>query len=151
MRSRRTAQEQRADVARRRLELLSAELAALRRDTGPPTGAGAAEEQVGEQPGSPGDLPADTQGSGRHARRPGGVAGAVGGWVEDRLPPTLQGRVQLGASHLTVVAVIVAAALAATAWFVVRSSPGTPVPAAAPAASHPPGALVSLATPAPTG
>ena len=143
-------------MARRRLELLSAELAALRRDAGPSAGAGAAqqpaaEQWVGEQPGAPTDVPGDTDASGRHARRTAGVAGAVGGWVEDRLPPTLQGRVQLGASHLTVVAVIVAAALAATAWFVVRSSPGNPVPAAAPAASHPPGALVSLSSPAPTG
>jgi competence protein ComEA len=53
--------------------------------------------------------------------------------VQDRLPPTLQGRVQLGSTHLTVVALLVAAALAVTAWWVVRADgSGTMLPAAAP-------------------
>ena len=42
----------------------------------------------------------------------------------------MQGRVQLGSSHLTVVAVLVAAALAATTWWVIRADTGgTLVPA----------------------
>ena len=45
-----------------------------------------------------------------------------GGWVEDRLPPTLQGRVRVGPSQLTVVAVLVAAALGFLAWWSVRAA-----------------------------
>jgi competence protein ComEA len=51
--------------------------------------------------------------------------------VHDRLPPTLQGRVRLTASHLSVVALLVAAAFAVTAWWVVRAEgSATVVPAA---------------------
>jgi competence protein ComEA len=68
---------------------------------------------------------------GRHARRPVGAGDRVGGWVHDRLPPTLQGRVSLTASHLSVVALLVAAAFAVSAWWVVRAdASGTVVPAA---------------------
>jgi len=48
-------------------------------------------------------------------------AGRIGGWVHDRLPPTLQGRAFLSAGHLSVVALLVAAAFAVTAWWVVRA------------------------------
>ncbi len=69
---------------------------------------------------------------GRHARRSVGLTARAGGWLHDRLPPTLQGRVQIGASHLTVVALLVAAALAVTAWWVIRADGGgTIVPTAA--------------------
>jgi competence protein ComEA len=110
---------------------------------------GGAGEPTDPLPGAP-DAPAPA-GTGRHAlRRPGSSApqdaegGGLAGWVHDRLPPTMQGRVQLGASHLTVVALIVAAAVAATAWWVVRANPsGTPVPAAA-AKGRSPSPLVSL-------
>jgi len=69
---------------------------------------------------------------GRHARRSFGVAGRAGGWVHDRLPPTLQGRVDLTPSHLAVVALLVALGLAVTCWWVVRAEPdnATLVPAA---------------------
>ncbi len=68
---------------------------------------------------------------GRHARRP--VAGPVrlAGWVHDRLPPTLQGRVRLSTTHLTVVAVLVAAGLALTSWWVLGTRGATVVPASA--------------------
>ena len=69
---------------------------------------------------------------GRHARRPVGLAGRAGGWLHDRLPPTLQGRVRLGPAHLTVVALLVAVALGVTAWSVLRAQSGEVVPAAAP-------------------
>jgi competence protein ComEA len=69
--------------------------------------------------------------------------------VEDRLPPTLQGRVRVGPSQLTVVAVLVAAALGFLAWWSVRAAdPGelvttgaaTPVTSeVAPLVSTPPG------------
>jgi len=66
---------------------------------------------------------------GRHARRPVAPAQRAGGWLHDRLPATLQGRVALRAGHLVVVAVLVAAAFAVTAWWVVRAEgTGTAVP-----------------------
>jgi competence protein ComEA len=56
----------------------------------------------------------------------------VGLWLEDRLPPSLQGRVRLGAPHLAAVAVVAAAAMAVLAWTSVRADdPGDLVPARA--------------------
>ena len=127
MRSRRSSHSQAADVARRRLELLSAELAAIRSDpVDPPS------HDVGTGSGEPPTpllvphppltaAPAAAAGPpGRHARRAG--ASRSGGWVEDRLPATLQGRVRVGPSQLTVVAVLVAAALGFLAWWSVRAA-----------------------------
>jgi competence protein ComEA len=69
---------------------------------------------------------------------------AIGGWLQDRLPPTLQGRVRLGVGQLAVLAVLVAAALGATAWWVVRADGG--------AATLPPvSAIPSAPVPLPTG
>ena len=128
MRSRRSANEHVAEVARRRLELLSAELAAIRPDPGaPPTPAvaGGSGEPT-SSPARPTGPPLVTE-RGRHARRPAGVAT---GWVEDRLPSTLQGRVRIGASQLTVVAVMAAVGLGLLAWWSVRAAdPGDLVPA----------------------
>ena len=115
MRPRKAANDQVAEVARRRLELLSAELAGLRQDPPEPpddVAAPAVPQQV-EGSGRPG----------RHARRPVGLTGRVGGFVHDLLPPTLQGRVGLTSAHLSVLALLVAAGLAVTAWWVVRAEP----------------------------
>ena len=161
MRSRKAANEQVAEVARRRLELLAAELATASRPLPPPAPEAPAPL---DQPAEPSDLP-----PGRHARRSVGSGALLLGWLHDRLPPTLQGRVQLGSSHLTVVALLVAAALAVTAWWVIRADgDGTVVPTAsgtsgiavsdlpvaAPAASasqSPPGIATGAPTGAPTG
>src|SRR5690242_10010932 len=138
MRSRNSASEQAAEVTRRRLELLSAELAGLR--------ATPSERPSPRPPESPPDLPSRTDTGpgeptrhrdrgraepflpvktrGRHVRRSSGQAVRAGGWLQDRLPPTLQGRVQLGASHLTVVALLVAVALGAGAWYLLRADRG---------------------------
>ena len=139
MRSRRTAQEETARIARRRLEQLTAELAGIRGSLGQ-TAAVEADQAVGmlappatgredavfEDPAASGDGPS----RGRHARRPISPGGRVGGWVYDRLPPTLQGRFRLTAGHLTVVALLVAAGFAVTAWWAVRAhGEGTVVPA----------------------
>lgn len=106
-------------VARRRLELLSAELAATRPrpslvppESRPPDGSG----------GPPG----------RHARRPVPASGRLTGWMEDRLPPSLQGRVRIGAGHLALLTTVAAVAMALLAWSVVRSAdPGELAPARA--------------------
>jgi len=131
MRSRKSAQEEVAEVARRRLELLSAELAGIR--------PGPADPPVTDGPVGSGELsgvPAGAVSSsltrpGRHALRRSRQP-QVSGWLQDRLPPPLQGRVQLGAGHLTVIAVVVAASLAVTSWWVLRSGAGTTVPQVAP-------------------
>jgi competence protein ComEA len=55
---------------------------------------------------------------------------SLGGWVQDRLPGPLQGRVRIGAPHLAALALIVAGVMAALAWASVRSAdPGDLVPA----------------------
>lgn len=160
MRSRNPASDDVAEMTRRRLELLSAELAGLRSGSGTPSaprpsrGGSEPGGPTGDgEPGRPGSAPpsAALVVAGRHARRATRPADRVGGWLHDRLPPTLQGRVQLGASHLTVVALLVAAALGASAWFVLRADPaGTAVPSSRPV-HHPartvrqPAALVTPA------
>lgn len=192
MRSRRTAQEEMAAIARRRLELLSAELAGIRSslppaaDDGQPSDQPAYPRAVGDLPpsapaistapapeervpdlASPADGPGDGRTDagpwdttaagraaaphvrGRHARRPVAASGRVGGWLHDRLPPTLQGRVRLTAGHLSVVALLVAAAFAVTAWWVVRAEgAATVVPAAAWSSDDPASTAAPLVTPA---
>ncbi|HEU5043958.1 MAG TPA: helix-hairpin-helix domain-containing protein [Nocardioidaceae bacterium] len=145
MRSRTPASEQVAEMTRRRLELLSAELAGLR-DASQPSSA-PRPARGGPEPGG------HTAGAapGRHARRATLPADRVGGWFHDRLPPALQGRVQLGASHLTVVALLVAAALGASAWFVLRARPAGSVVPLSSSVHHPArvgGQPAALVTPA---
>jgi competence protein ComEA len=140
MRSRTSAQQHAAEVARRRLELLSAELAAIRPATALPPGP----EQDGSGEPSPEPClphPVDCpvghdQRVGRHASRP--VPGrALAGWVEDRLPAALQGRVRIGAAHVAAVAVLVALAMVLLAWNAVRAGdPGDLVPARSTTAFH---------------
>lgn len=65
---------------------------------------------------------------GRHARDPLPAAVRVLGCGSDMLPPGLQGRVGVTAQHVTVVALVLAAAMAMASWIVIRSSP-EPVPA----------------------
>lgn len=126
MRSRKSSNDQVAEVARRRLELLSAELAAIRRDpSGPPTPEGSDgsgeplvpvhPEAAGAGALAPAALP------GRHARRPDRRALAAG-WLHDRLPAALQGRVRLGAAQLSLLAAVVAVAMGVLAWWTVRAT-----------------------------
>ncbi len=146
MRSRRSTHTQVAEVARRRLELLSAELAEIRPDPvetpspGSPGGSGEpppAEHPHDEHDGMPG----------RHAHRPVGRAAMVGGWTRDRLPPTLQGRVRLTGTHLTVLALLVAGALALTTWWLLRGGTDSTV---LPPVSSTPSALATAATASPS-
>lgn len=128
---RRDAGEDVAEVARRRLELLSRELAAAGVLAGPPpddTGEPAAASVVEAAP-----VPAP----GRHARPRGlSFAGRVGARVQERLPGTLQGRVAIGSTQLVVVALVAAVGLAITAFVVLRSQPeGVVVPPPRPAAA----------------
>jgi competence protein ComEA len=136
MRSRRTTQHEVAAVARRRLELLSAELAATRPEPALPP----PEEPV---PDGSGETP------GRHARRPVRASGRAAGWLEDRLPPSLQGRVRIGTGHLALLTTVAAVAMALLAWSTVRAAdPGDLAPARSEVDRHPE-PLTALATPAP--
>lgn len=157
MRSRRSADEQVAEVARRRLALLSAELAGLRPDPASPvpgSGDGAGEppdDDAGRSTAPlapPGVPPAAPPGAGRHAHRPVATSVALAGWLHDRLPPTLQGRIRLGVGQLAVLALLVAGALGVTAWWVVRADGGE---ATLPPVSTTPSGLapVPTATPPP--
>jgi competence protein ComEA len=145
MRSRATASDHEAAVARR-LELLTNELATVRGDGAPP-GTRLRLTPVGEPPGPEEELwvprgytrirpagppapldepeqqappPQMARPPGRHVSRrlPRGVIGSM----VDVLPPTLRGRVWLGASQLAVVAVIASLGLAATCWWLVRGA-----------------------------
>lgn len=117
-----------SEVARRRLELLHAELAGLRREPDP-------EE---EEPDDQGDfwtreqpplvgpaalgVPAPVPGPGRHARsRRAGPGDRVPGWLADRVPEALRGRVGLSGQHGVVVLALVGVALAVAGWLAVRS------------------------------
>jgi competence protein ComEA len=137
-----------AAVARRRLDLLAAELAGLRDElpeehphdgpsaAGPEEGAarGAAASAARSTPAGapPAAGTATFSRPGRHARRPVAATDRAGGWLHDRLPPTLQGRVGLGPGHLVVVVTLVAVALAVTSWWVLRTDgQATLVPSAA--------------------
>jgi competence protein ComEA len=128
MRSRRSTNDEVAEVARRRLEQLSAELAAIRPDLAEPPPAGDRDGSGEPPPATAAPRSASRvepgTGPGRHAHRSVGLPATVAGWVQDRLPPTLQGRLQMSAAHLGVVALMVLGGLAATAWWVSRTDGG---------------------------
>ena len=139
MRSRRSSQDQLAEVARRRLELLSAELAEIRPEqptgrapqrtrpaSGRSRGTGPAQPPVAERPARPADAGRDWR-RGRAAGTPtgrSGPAGRLSGWVRDRLPPTLQGGASLSVAHLAVVVAALVAGVLATVWWVSTSDDG---------------------------
>ena len=153
MRSRRSVNEEVAEVARRRLELLSAELAEIRPlpvgspargdrgGSGEPSGlAGEVRpDVVGPSPGPP-----PSTGAGRHAYRPVGLGASVAGWTQDRLPPILRGRVALSGAHLAVVALVVLFAVAVTLWWVSRADDGETLPPVAAASPIVPSASEAL-------
>src|SRR5262245_56939990 len=119
MRSRSTPDPHLAEVTRRRLALLSREIAEARSlEPHPDRHEGTPDEGTGGRPVTEiDDPPAGHRGQtlggdrrprpGRHAERAVGPAGRVAGWLHDRLPPTLQGRTRLGAAQVAVVALVV--------------------------------------------
>ena len=169
---RRSAGDDVVEAAQRRLDLLRRELAQA--GLPPPLpGSGADGSDEPEEPGQPGgadptgepDLPGGRPVAGpaagpvarpgRHVRRRGPAPGSLlGGWLLDRLPATLQGRVHLGQAQTALVAVIAALGLAAAAVVVLRSGSGgsVVVPASSPAhaATTRPLVPVVSVTPVPT-
>jgi competence protein ComEA len=138
---RRREREQVAEVARRRLEQLSAELSGIRPDppasdeesslfaprpvaAGPPAGFDAEPRPAPVPAPAP---PSSSAGAsvlspGRHARERRRPTGPVlGGWLGDRMPDSLRGRVALSSQHTAVVVGVVGLALALAGWLALRS------------------------------
>jgi competence protein ComEA len=150
MRSRTTPDARTADVARRRLEALTAELLAARGEAAP---------DLDDQRDDP-DEPADgsSPAGGRHARRPVPAPRRAVDRVADLTPagarPLLGARPHLGAAQVGLVALVVALGLLLSAWWLVRASgePGEVAPprvsAAVPAT---PSAPATPSTPAGSG
>jgi competence protein ComEA len=137
MRSRRTAQDHVAEVARRRLQQLSAELAAIRpvQEEPPPSGHGGGSGEPDLSPAAAGGDVAPLADSpvGRHAHRPLGRRASILGWLHDRLPPAMHGGPTLSLGHVVVLALVVVCAVGATAWKVADAHGGTSAPAPSPA------------------
>ena len=132
MRSRPDAQQ---DALSRRLALVRPETAAESAPESAPEESPwwAAEAVVPAWPEEPPDAPAVAlvPEPGRHAaRRPFSL--------RPRLPDALQGRARLGPSQLTVVALVLAAALALTCWWLVRGRARDLSPVAVPATAASP-------------
>ncbi|MEP6814594.1 MAG: helix-hairpin-helix domain-containing protein [Marmoricola sp.] len=145
---RRREREQVAEVARRRLVRLSAELAGIRPEevrgpseepsvlpprpllAGPPAGflaeprsaSGVRSSSRAAPLAHPGSGAATVPNPGRHARErrrsPGRV---VSGWLGDRMPDSLRGRVALSSQHTAVVVGVAGTALALAGWLALRS------------------------------
>ena len=128
---RRRERDEVSEVARRRLELLQAELAGLRVE---PDREPDREQQAGdheefwtrEQPPLVGPaalgVPAPVREPGRHAAGCAGRSGyRVPGWLAERVPEALRGRVGLSGQHGVVVLALVGVALAVAGWLAVRS------------------------------
>jgi competence protein ComEA len=143
---RRSADQQHLDdLARRRLDALIAEL-------GGQTDAPAAATRPRESSGSVWDDAVPPPRHGRHAHRPLSVGARLGGWLQDRLPETLRGRVALGPAQIGVVTLLLACGVLWAAWATSRTA-AEPVSAAEPVvvapAAEPAAALASSAAPAP--
>jgi competence protein ComEA len=147
MRSRPTPDARTADVARRRLEALTAELVAARGEAPAADDPGGADGSHGH-----GDDVAATgpAAAGRHARRPVPASRRAVDRAADLTPAgarsLLGGRPHLGAAQVGLVALVVALGLLLSAWWLVRASgdgPGDVAPPrvseAAPATSSFPG------------
>ena len=124
------------DLARRRLDALLSELAGER--------AGQLPELDGPATHTPPPAPATVPAApappraGRHAFRSLPRSSVWGGWVEDRLPDALRGRVRLGGAHVGALALLLSVGVLLVAWGVARGGDEV-VPAAAPVVS--PGAV----------
>src|SRR5680860_1263318 len=115
----RQSQEEVASAARRRLELLGRELdqAGLRRVDD------LVEVDHGDHDGSPAALPesATVSPAGRHLRPPRpGLTRRLAGWVGDQVPETLRGRAGLDPGPVLLVVALVALAVTATVYVVLR-------------------------------
>ncbi len=122
------------DLARRRLDALIAEL-----------GGGAEDPPLAETAGgTPSSVWDDLPAHGRHARPRLPLWARAAGWVDDRLPDALRGRVQLTRTQVGVLALLLACGVGWAAWGTLRT--GHDVPVARPVAS--PASMPAAGTPA---
>ena len=144
MRSRPTSDDSVADVTRRRLDALIAELAVARGEE-PPVPEQAVPEQAVPDAAvldAARATPARSHGrrvppderppGGRHAQRPLRTRRRLASWVDDRLPAAVQGRAHLGSAQFGLVALVVAVGLVVGAWWLVRSAGSSEVGEVAP-------------------
>lgn len=142
----RQSQEEVAAAARRRLELLGRELdqAGLRRVE-------ALDEDVDPAAEAPLASPSTVAPVGRHLRPPRqGPARRVGGWLGDQVPETLRGRVGLDPGPVLLVVALVALAVTATAFVVLRmggDAEAVPARSALQVPSGSPSPLVPVSSP----
>ncbi|HEX2176174.1 MAG TPA: ComEA family DNA-binding protein [Nocardioidaceae bacterium] len=127
-----------AELARRRLTLLGAELATAPQATPAPETTPVPEDDshavgltavpVGRRAadlagGAPDEVSVVRPGAGRHAGARLSWGSRVLARFADSLPGALHGRLRITAQHVTVVALTLAAAMAVAAWLLVRSAP----------------------------
>lgn len=115
------------DAARRRLELLRDQL----------------QQQAPAQTEEP--PPRALEPAGRHLSRSVSRTTLTCGWLNDRMPSALRGRVRLGGREFAALALLVGVALALAGWTALRSGAATPV---RPAVAVPASSAAPLATPA---
>ena len=148
---RRQSQEEAAEAARRRLELLGRELdqAGLRRvdDDAARHGDDLAQDPAPALPG-----PSTVAPAGRHARvsRSSRIR-RLDGWVSDQVPDTLRGRVGLDPGPVLLVVALVALAMAATAYVVLRTGGESEAVSDQPTVAKPAGESPLVPSPAATG
>lgn len=109
---RKDSTEEVTEVARRRLATLRREL----------SGAATESPALPEVPELA--APAMVPPAGRHVRDARGSWSGLSGWLEDRLPTTLRGRVGIGSREVALVVVLAALGLAVAAVVVLRSGSG---------------------------
>ena len=147
---RRQSQEEAAEAARRRLELLGRELdqAGLRRVDDGDTRLG----HLDEDPATALPEPSAVAPAGRHARvsRPRGTR-RLGSWVGDQVPETLRGRVGLDPGPVLLVVALVALAMAATAYVVLRTGGESEAVSDQPTLAEPANESPLVPSPAATG
>jgi competence protein ComEA len=150
MRSRPTSDARTADVARRRLEALTAELAAARGEVpaapDPRTDTDAADDLVATGVGA----------GGRHARRPVRVARRAVDRTADLAPAGVRSvvaaRPHLGAAQVGLVALVVALGLLLSVWWLVRAAGDDPGQVAPPRVNATaPAAPTAASAPSKTG
>ena len=147
---RRQSQEEVAAAARRRLELLGRELdqAGLRRVDDP----GDRASDVSRDAAASLPEPSTVAPAGRHARvsRPAGTR-RLGSWVGGQVPDTLRGRVGLEPGPVLLVVALVALAVAATAYVVLRTGGDSEAVPSPPTLANPAHESPLVPSPAATG
>jgi competence protein ComEA len=139
------------EAARRRLELLRRELSNAGIEPASQEGERELDAEYGSGPDTDSDTPHDTAAvvtrAGRHARGAPTRSERASGWLDDRLPPTLRGRVGLSGRDLLVLTVVVVLGLGLAAYVVVRSRGHSEVlrpPASSTTGAAPSGGLLDV-------